>query len=420
MVQEKGYLRTPLYNEKGMVLVVGLLLVAVLMILGTTAVLMSTTDIKISSNYKSGSQAFYIAEAGLERARGQLKTDLSGSDTSTLVQTALSQKLAASAGTNSVLSNSNDSANFYTGGTFLTDDVPYITTTSFGGGTYRVYLTNDVLNTGGVTSTTDTNQRVTLTSFGFGPNNSRAVVQQVVEKIVLPPLPGAIVLPGPNVIFDGANSNASGVSGGTKSAISLTSTTAETAVQTNLAGPPDRTSNYTCTTPPCINNDSATIDPTWTSVAGIEGLYNTLASMSGTITLGSPGTTTTLTAEQVGTTTDRKIVVVNGNAILGPVNGAGILVVTGQLTLSGDFNYHGLVMCIGQGSLFRTGGGSGEIDGSVFVAKTRDASNNLLATLGTSSFNTNGGGNSDIVYDSDELKMPADASFVKKSWRQFL
>ena len=54
-------------NEKGMVLVVGLLLIVVLMLLGTTAVLTSTTDMKISSNYKSGSQAFYIAEAGIER-----------------------------------------------------------------------------------------------------------------------------------------------------------------------------------------------------------------------------------------------------------------------------------------------------------------------------------------------------------------
>ncbi|MDO8723937.1 MAG: pilus assembly PilX N-terminal domain-containing protein, partial [Syntrophales bacterium] len=55
-------------DEKGMVLVVGLLLIVVLMLLGTTAVMTSTTDMKISANYKTSNQAFYIAEAGIQEA----------------------------------------------------------------------------------------------------------------------------------------------------------------------------------------------------------------------------------------------------------------------------------------------------------------------------------------------------------------
>ena len=416
MVQRKRYPRTSLCDEKGMVLVVGLLLVAVLMLLGTTAVITSTTDMKISTNYKSGSQAFYIAEAGIERARGQLRTDLAASTTSSQVLTALTNMLIARAGANGVLSNSTNSANFYAGGAFVTDDVPYIAATFFGGGTYRVYLTNDAKNTGGVTSTTDTNYRVTLTSFGQGPNNSLTIAQQVVEKLVLPPLPGAIVLPGPGVNFQGGNSNASGVDGGVESAVALTSPESLNAVNTNLTDI-GRLDNYTCTAPPCITNELATIDPTWTSVTAIENLYNTLMSMANVV-VGAPGTTTTLTAAQVGTTASRQIVVVNGNAVLGPVNGAGILIVTGQLTLSGNFNYHGFIMCIGQGELLRSGGGNGEIEGSIFVAKTRDSSNNLLTSLGTSTFNTSGGGNSDIEYDSSQINMPPSALFVKKSWQQ--
>ena len=418
MVHIKRYPRTSLCDEKGMVLVVGLLMVAVLMLLGTTAMMTSTTDLKISSNYKTGSQAFYIAEAGLERARGQLRADpdLSGSTTSTQVVAFLSQRLTTSAGTNGTLSNSANSALFYAGGSFVTDDVPYVAATAFGGGTYRVYLTNDAKTPDVVTATTDTNRRVTLTSFGLGPNNSLAIVQQVVERLVLPPLPGAIVLPGPNVNFQGGNSNASGVEGGIESAVSLTSTASRDAVIANLTDI-NRLDNYTCTTPPCINDDAATIDSTWTSVTAIENLYNTLVPMANVV-VGTPTTTTTLTAEQVGTTSDRKVVVVNGNAVLGAVNGAGILIVTGQLTLTGNFNYHGLIMCIGQGNLLRSGGGDGEIDGAIFVAKTRDGSNNLLASLGTPTFNTAGGGNSDIVYDSSQLTMPPGALFVKKSWRQ--
>ena len=41
------------------------------MLLGTTAVMTSTTDMKISANYKTGNQAFYVAEAGTEEARAR-------------------------------------------------------------------------------------------------------------------------------------------------------------------------------------------------------------------------------------------------------------------------------------------------------------------------------------------------------------
>lgn len=394
-----------------MILVVSLMLISALLLLGTTAVITSTTDMKVNTNYKTSTQALYIAEAGIEQARGQLR-NLGGST--------LSQILAARAGANLSLSNSANSANFYANSAFVSDDLPYVAQTSFGGGTYRVYLTNAATLTGvspveTVTSTTDTDLRVTLTSFGQGPNNSLVVVQEVVKQLTLPPLPGAIVLPGPGVAFNGGNSNASGVDGMSESAITLTSAASQTAVVNNLTSI-NRIDNYTCSSPPCINNEAATIDPTWNSVSGIEGLYNTLMSMADVVTTG----TTTLTAAQVGTTANRKIVVVNGDATLGPVDGAGILIVTGQLSLYGNFNYKGLIMCIGQGNLFRYGGGNGDIEGAILVARTRDASNNLLTTLGDSTYNTNGGGNSDIIYNGANTSLPTAARpFIKQSWKQF-
>ncbi len=53
-------------KEKGMVLVIILIIVAVLTLLGSTAVLTATADLRISSNYKLGIQAFYASEAGIE------------------------------------------------------------------------------------------------------------------------------------------------------------------------------------------------------------------------------------------------------------------------------------------------------------------------------------------------------------------
>ena len=63
-------------NEKGMVLPLGLMFLAIISILGTTAVVVTTTDLKIGSNYRTSEQAFYIAEAGLARAEAELINDL--------------------------------------------------------------------------------------------------------------------------------------------------------------------------------------------------------------------------------------------------------------------------------------------------------------------------------------------------------
>ncbi|MBW2559706.1 MAG: pilus assembly PilX N-terminal domain-containing protein [Deltaproteobacteria bacterium] len=63
-------------NEKGMVLVTTLLLTAALIILGTTAVMQTSTDLRIGSNYKTSRQAFYDADAGVQYVLKQLAGDL--------------------------------------------------------------------------------------------------------------------------------------------------------------------------------------------------------------------------------------------------------------------------------------------------------------------------------------------------------
>ena len=60
-------------NEKGIVLVVTLLIMMVLTLLITTAIITSTIDLKITGNYKTSEMAFYAAEAGVEEARGRLR-----------------------------------------------------------------------------------------------------------------------------------------------------------------------------------------------------------------------------------------------------------------------------------------------------------------------------------------------------------
>jgi hypothetical protein len=306
----------------------------------------------------------------------------------------------------------------------VTDDVPYINDTLFGAGTYRVYLTNDP--TEGVTSSADTNGKVTLTSFGQGTNNSLAVVQAVVKKLTLPPLPGAIVLPGPGVSFQGGHNADSQFDGKTASVIALTSDAARSAVIVNLTAI-GRLGKYTCDSSPCINNVSGTIDATWNSVNGIEELYRSLMSIADTVTgttTGATATTTMLTNAEVGTVSDRKIVVVNGNAVLDNIynDGAGILVVTGQLTLRHNSDYKGLILCIGQGSVLADGWDNGSIKGALLVAKTRDASNNLLTTLGNPAYNLSDDHDTAVQYIASEITAGLPAAqqrFIKKSWKKF-
>ena len=66
------FIRCSYKNENGAVLVIGLMFLAILALLGTTAVVMTTTDMQIGANYKTSVQAFYAAEAGIQEALHRL------------------------------------------------------------------------------------------------------------------------------------------------------------------------------------------------------------------------------------------------------------------------------------------------------------------------------------------------------------
>ena len=65
-------------NDKGIALVLALIFLVALALLGTTAVLLSTTDTKIGANYKASGKALYVAEAGAQEARQRLRPGVTG------------------------------------------------------------------------------------------------------------------------------------------------------------------------------------------------------------------------------------------------------------------------------------------------------------------------------------------------------
>ena len=62
-------------NDNGMVLPVSIILIAVLVLLGITAIMMTTTDLKISSNYREDAKALCNAEAGAEFFLDYMRVD---------------------------------------------------------------------------------------------------------------------------------------------------------------------------------------------------------------------------------------------------------------------------------------------------------------------------------------------------------
>ena len=101
-------------------------------------------------------------------------------------------------------------------------------------------------------------------------------------------------------------------------------------------------------------------------------------------------------------------------------DGGGILVVTGKLTLHGAFKFNGLIIVTGAGGISRSGGGNGYLQGNTVVAPynpadiTPDNPNDAPAQFLAPKYDISGGGNSDVVYNSNSVKngMTAVSNFV--------
>jgi len=104
---------------------------------------------------------------------------------------------------------------------------------------------------------------------------------------------------------------------------------------------------------------------------------------------------------------------VDGNATL--TSGSGFLVVTGTLTMRGDTNFRGAILVLGDGVLIRNGGGNGDIYGGITIARFSRTSGNFLSPT----FTTDGGGNSNVQYDSLALTRGISAAMNVSGVREF-
>lgn len=106
------------------------------------------------------------------------------------------------------------------------------------------------------------------------------------------------------------------------------------------------------------------------------------------------GTGSTTVSDPIDTPT---FTFIDGDATL--ADGAGFLVVTGTLTMRGNTDFRGVILVLGDGVLVRNGGGNGDILGGITIARFDRTSGSFLAPT----FHTNGGGNSNVQYDSQSV-----------------
>jgi len=301
-----------------------------------------------------------------------------------------------------------------------------------------------------------------ITSLAYTPLGSRRVGQYDVAAFNIAPPPAALSLDGPAAQFNPAPSSSNFFGSGYNSAnpanngaapantytawtgpagdCSTTGATTVPAISTgDLAGqntvagdiPPNRDGNYTGVAPgapagatPSVVNEGPTggntlSGSTWGTPAGLNNLVAQIADEADKTVNCGIGTPCSTTAPY-GTDASPQITFVNGDFNFGPNSGAGVLVVTGTLNITGNSSFDGLILVIGQGIISESGGGSGQFNGTIFLAKTNSPTSPYaqLATLGSPLIGWNGGGTNGMQYNSCWANIGNSLSYIVVASRE--
>ena len=388
-------------NENGMVTAVALLLVAVLALLGTTAVVMTSTDLQIGGNYKVSEVAFYAAEAGIEEARARLRSTAGANliaDTfpistqwrAYIGALAMAQKL----GFNSSLAthsrtNSLSDMNYAVEIKHKTDAAGNIM--------YWGDHDSDGTVTRNTSAGNSNNRNIYLvTSSGYTANSYRKVEAEMAKT---PP----IAVPSP--LYVKANSTIQGSTTNIIGTDACGSSDKHAVITTNNPGSVDYDNGH-----PTIvgvgGNDPDNPDifyngPNLDITAMVNSLktaanfsYNVVSSGNSTVThtgmnWGTP--TPGATQQDPSTCSVHNIVYYNTNGtdikLAGGSSGCGVLLVEGDLEVNGGFSWNGVIVVTG--SVRYAGGGDKQVTGGILSGGTVEAD---LIT-----------GNANIVYCSSAV-----------------
>lgn len=255
-------------------------------------------------------------------------------------------------------------------------------------------------------------RRLLIESTGYGPRGAQKKLSALISRYALDiPTPAPLVMrgsddPSEHMVFDIGNSNAKKYSGADRVGIggepvkpSFAVSLQDVAqVQAAYASKPNTVNDPKWSV---IPNPDPNIPPAYQQVETPWFLRTTadarnfLAQARATAQLTNSVYTGATFPGSAGTTTNPVLSYVDGDCTLD--GGAGLLVVTGTLTMRGNPSFDGIILVLGGGTVIRNGGGNGDFGGSMMVAKF-----DIDGTTGFEApeFHTSGGGNSDFQYDS--------------------
>ncbi len=372
----KNYIK-PLRSESGMVLVLSMLIMSALILLGTTAVMESQTDLRIAANYKTNAAALYAAEAGVEEARARLKENFTPT-ASMIVDTAPTSSTwtAAMSSLQSTLSytvsvsHKKDSSN-------------------------NVLYWGDQNNDGKYEINTTTGQNIYLAT--STATNASASKTLEVAMARLPPItaPAALYveaatsIQGTSTYINGNDSCGSANKPGIVT--TLATSTVTKSGNPSVCGSGTTTCNSTSwnVTGGATNMDVQAMVDNWKGVA--DSAYDRTSNSTETgLSWGLP----VLSPHSCG---ESHVVYYNMHGydlkLTGGTSGCGILLVQGDLEINGGFSWYGIVMVTG--SVTFTGGGSASSGNDKNIAGSVLSGGSVEADLV--------GGNASIVYCGDAV-----------------
>lgn len=394
-------------GERGAALITAVLLSLLLLAAGGTLILTATMTGITARDSTAEMQAYYAAEAGVARTLEVLRGNVQSNP----------------AGTRATFRNVVCTPNLWTTMSGALVNVSSDTTTRF-----QIISILDPDDQDKVTMCANASykpDRLVIQVLGFGPRDSRKNMEVVVDRYTIDYAVNAVV-----TLPNGSANPIAFALGGSN--VTTTSGTDAAGTATTLAAYAVSNSDYNTTNnvidgclpdgTNCGNGPNVTPgDPAVLAggntpsflqsvtsarqfLYGSEGMMQTAINQGRYFTTQDAAKTSSLGLG--ASSPDGVLTFVDGDVTLGPGNptGQGTLIITGNLTLDGNFNWNGVIMVLGGGTVYRSGGGHGNIYGALFIAKFPKTGPDT-DVFQAPTFDTSGGGTSNIQYSSTAVDM---------------
>ncbi|HLA09070.1 MAG TPA: pilus assembly PilX N-terminal domain-containing protein [Pyrinomonadaceae bacterium] len=386
-------------NERGAALITSILISMLLLTVAGTVILTSAMSATTAVESTSEVQAYYGAESGLEAALNVLRGNVEPR-TGMPTGTKIGFRNAVDLTTSNLVGDTTTVAR-------LSGWLPYANDRITPSGANYAYsvTVNDPDDPNGILRTSDGTyrpSRLVVQSTGYGPRGSIKRMEMVVERTQFEFDPSCTVCgisseDGSKGTWAVGSSNAKFYTGHDTSG-------GDDLPTFGVTSPNDVDAiNDAITKPDTVEDekvaqlDSSTL-PEWLQSA--DKAREFLNYMQGVAR--SVGRYYTSFSGDAGSAASPQFTFVNGDCTLD--GGAGLLIVTGKLMLNGNRDFTGVVLVLGEGYVERQGAGNGDILGSMYVAKFARSwpasENGLPHPFLAVHFNTDGGGNGDMIYDS--------------------